>query len=65
MDNEVAILKAAIAHLMDREFGSLRGASRDKVIAKVAHEIQVSAEMAAVMIDATEETVTNDTWDLI
>lgn len=65
MDNEVAILKAAIAHLMDREFGSLRGAAREKVIAKVAGEIEVSPAMAAVMIDATDETVTNNTWDLI
>ncbi|MNK83286.1 hypothetical protein D3C87_1030910 [compost metagenome] len=65
MDNEVAILKAAIANLMDHHFGSTRGWTEAREVKMVSEQLQVSPEMARIMLKATDETVENKAFDII
>jgi hypothetical protein len=70
MQKEATIFKACIANLIDHTHGTVGDARegmthRDRVIETLSREFQVSPEMAAIMIDATNETSENKAFDII
>lgn len=65
LQEDIAVLKSAIANLVDSNFGSVNGWTEDREVEMIANRIQVSRDMARVILQACDETLANKTYDIV
>lgn len=63
--NEVNILKVAIANLVDECFGSTHGWTEDREVKMIADRLNVSAELAKVILEACDEVREHSAYGLL
>ena len=63
--NEMTILKAAIANLVDERFGSTRGWTMAREVPMIMDALSVSKAMAVTILEACDEVREHNALDLI